>query len=1085
MEAIIGFAFNGFCARHWPQVAQQHRRHDPYDLVVRGYPPLANYECFTLRWRQMPPGANALCNCAEAVLMIALTTKWYEDQLQLPEQQRAARPPALEVRCRVGLTRNAMKRRLERLGLDHFPVYEYIVQRDGFELISGRPREDKRAIVFIDQDLANGFPNAHWTFTTVIHQDVPEEVPVESIVVYSEFPFVLPAIAQQVYWRAQLTPENRAQYTEMRAVGQACDCDWNVLCEHEQHFQNVIQMQARRLLRVTLDGETHVVGTLMGQIRAGIRPGFRVRSSDNGGIVVKTPQGTVIRRKHVGRGIPLTTTWLGKLGRLTTTSMIAPMLDRGSFNFAPYRMQIYEFQDSSDIDQFTEGSFFNFVKRAGLGLLTHTTQPVVPLEMQEPAMAWGADEDLNLRLPRKAELLNRLATRAELTEAGALDVLRRMAAEERWDVDIDNEEIKVWVKRVVTVQGQAMEVAAPQSDNCWSCLQKRKTKWHLCKECKALSKDFPPEPALLWDTFAAHVGFRPLWSKTFTPPIAPLKDSVKIVDRHRNRVLYPQTRLPDNDATNHLFSLFRSQIAPISCRGYLRGPMFLCQDVTCFPMGEGTAAIAFLIRLGTRRVCQAQTWFFNLIFWWAHEVMHHFTQLDHESWQLFLSHFSGEKRKKMEEARQEDCDGWAEPYRSRSEGMCKKKLSELHDYRDALVYVTMSGFAKSEKSCSTTYEPDVFLVTKEQEKPRFICSPNPIALSRLGPYTHAQTKWLASKFTHRDSMFYAGCSTPEELHVWLNWSLEQVPEPWSLVDDISAMDSNHSRESFAFHAAVRAVQFPHIHPWISGAFEGEEEFSVRIGRYMCSVAHVNASGVSDTSYKNSLLCLYVRAFAIVHAFSDIRQMDHETLLLWLKTLLSNVVMAASGDDGLARLPSKLFGVHISAFSMDRYKEAWSWAGFSIKVCLVPPNRWRMATFLAQRPVWVGHRYEWAPEPARRMRGMFWQLDNTMHPIAWARGIATQVLNQAKAVPVLSDICAWYLDNTSGPVAVVTAQEKYSPFANSVCTGDRNRRGMLEFLLDYGLLESDYMDFVVRLSNVRDVLVNLDHHVLRRIFEEES
>ncbi len=160
------------------------------------------------------------------------------------------------------------------------------------------------------------------------------------------------------------------------------------------------------------------------------------------------------------------------------------------------------------------------------------------------------------------------------------------------------------------------------------------------------------------------------------------------------------------------------------------------------------------------------------------------------------------------------------------------------------------------------------------------------------------------------------------------------------------------------------------------------------------------------------------------------------------------------------------------------------AGFSVKVALIPPNRWRMATYLAMRPVWGGKRYEWAPEPARRLKSMFWQIDNSMHPTAWARGVATQVYQQGQHCPVLSDICAWYLKVTSGPI-VEPERKDYSPFQGYITSGRQNKRAEQEFMLDYHLEPSDLAFFRSLLSQVHTPYVNITCQAVRRVMLEES
>jgi hypothetical protein len=161
-------------------------------------------------------------------------------------------------------------------------------------------------------------------------------------------------------------------------------------------------------------------------------------------------------------------------------------------------------------------------------------------------------------------------------------------------------------------------------------------------------------------------------------------------------------------------------------------------------------------------------------------------------------------------------------------------------------------------------------------------------------------------------------------------------------------------------------------------------------------------------------------------------------------------------------------------------------GFSVKLEVYPPERWRMATYLAMRPVWDGIRYTWTPEPARRLRGLFWQLDNSMHPTAWARGIASQLRQIAVNSPVLAPIADWYLESTSGPTASVQLfSNPFSPFNNYVQTGRLSTRAIQEFLTDYGLTPTDYDVFLSFLHSTKDVYVDFHCHLLHAVYQMES
>ncbi len=1029
-------------------------RFDLEDPVMLAYPPLANYSCFAFRHPNIPMG------CGQSTLTLAYA-------LHSSDNGNAPEPLITEVPD--GLTINEMINRRDRLGMAHFPVVTYdlgaslAAGEPVFIQIAGRPRTDNFCIVFVPEDLRPGpqgppfLPRAHWTFATVVSQrKEPAPLIHEPLCVYTSFPID----DLGVYWRARVTPENKNQYEQVRSAGRACDCEWCIDCDC------CIQWGAQQpgaTLRVSLAGPDYIPGSLLASV-VGLQdtryslaaiPGNGLKLTDSSGLSTRvTPA--------YGNNSVVVQSFTGRIATATRTNSLAPMTLRGRFSAAPLILDLYEFDDPESVTSFFKAppvsiyaKFSAYFSSRYIGLRT--------LQFQLPTYDWGAYQDLHLRLPRREELLQRLAMRSELTEAGILDVLRRMSAEERWDVHVDRDELSVWISRLVKQRGYAT-VAAPTSDVCWSCWERVKTYRHLCRSCKHMMTSSPPVPLTLWDACVTHVGFRFLWSKTFSLPAFDTKSGVEVHLRRPRRALYTDKvvrgrRVVTGDLLKLIQRLHRRLDGVLSARGRLNGPMFLNQEPTCFPRGDACGVLSFLVRLGAARVHVPQRWFYDIL---VEYVVPYVSEVSPETWPEFLSHFSGSKRAKMESAKQEINEGWL-PH--------------------SITNLTMDGFVKAEKSYSFGVCLEEQLPLKLTEKPRFICSPPPMILASLGPYTHAQTKWLAATFTWSDRLFYAGCATPADLNSWLARTLDDIPEPYSVVDDITAIDANHSELSFEFHRRIRRHQFPYLSDWIAHAFAAEEQFSVRVGMYLCIVAFVNASGVSDTSYKNSLLCLFIRLFAVAHAFHDIRLVPD--LHAFLNRVKSDIWTAASGDDGLTRLPNVVAGFPIEEFSLARYRELWAWAGFDVKVSLVPPNRWRMATFLACRPVWGGECYQWVPEPARRLRGMFWQIDNTMHPIAWARGVASQVLGVSRALPVLSHICEWYLRITTGPIAKSHAFHEYNFLYQAEYVSYHNARATEEFCNDYHVSAADIDAFLSILESVCDPLVNLDTWVLRRIFAEES
>lgn len=1013
----------------------------PQDMVLAGYLPLQKMMFYAMT----AIGGPAL-NCAQSAILLAKTRTYQEEKKKDPAV--LMEPPAYLAPAANGFTLMEMIRFLGHNQLRRFPVYEYCVHTDSFTLVAGKPRDDQHAIVYIPAHLP-GMPVAHWSYGGILHVDEKEREkgPTRPYVVYTEYVISHPLC----FWRAKVTDSNITEFERERALDRACDCLWDAVCQHEQAFRNNNPGSAR----ATLAGDEHVEGTRYGAVIGSIDARYPTHRFGEAGVAQRTSSGAIIRRHamkvhaKILRCSSLKNYW----DSLFTENDAADMTLVGEEYFPPLKVLLREFQNE---DQVRTLEYDNLARMAMMSVFKDTPgNYVYPIRAVYPKMAWAADEDLNLTFPRKKELLARLSAKNELTKENVADVLRRMAAEEKWDVDFSREELQIWLDRTITEVGKAT-IGTPGL--CLNCNATQKTYRQMCKQCLKKARSSPPEPLFTHDNIVVYVGRRPLWSHTFEIPDFILKPDVEI--HYRKQPIYPGT------TTAALVAMFKRDVAPRTCRGFSAGPIFLSQEPSCYPRGDGTACLAFLVRLGVARLHQARKWFFD----WCFELMRVFgiDVLEPEASDYFLSHFKGDKLKKNQDAREEVRNGWLPTSRS-----------------DGTVPIKMTGFAKAEKAMAASYDPAPALIEKGRMKPRFICSPNPIMLYVLGRYTHAQTKWLARKFSKDDALFYAGCAKPEDLNYWLNRTLTEIPDPYTIVDDISAMDSNHSEESFEFHRRVRELQFPYLDDYMRAAYDGEELLNIRVGFYKLMVAFVNASGVSDTSYKNSLMCLLIRAFAVLHGFVDISRNTQADVLEKVRLMLQEVYITASGDDGLVRVPARVLGHKIADFSLDRYREVWSWAGFDIKVSVVPPNKWRMATFLAMRPVWAGHRYEWAPEPARRLRGMFWQIDNTVHHKAWARGVATQVELQGRHQPLLGPICTWFLSVTEGPVASVEVTHKYSPFHGYETSGIQNERAIQEFCVDYHVTRREYDDFLGLLWTIKTPYVNFNSHMFHRIFQEES
>lgn len=681
---------------------------------------------------------------------------------------------------------------------------------------------------------------------------------------------------------------------------------------------------------------------------------------------------------------------------------------------------------------------------------THVTRP------------FADSSDLQMTIPSEEEVLSRLSLLPQITKEHAFDILRRISAEKSWRVKYNPHEAAAWVERVVTEPGM-MRLDYDKPGKCVNCKERPRTYRLICKHCQKKMRELPLEDFIPSDALVTYVGMLPIFSQTFNFPKISIRPGVTV--KFNKKLLFDE-----NSDDSNVRSWYAHQDVRVSCRGRSCGPTFLGQRPKCFPRGHPTAIIGFLLRLGSTPPCQADwEWYERLLSYI--DYAERYPKIQPEDRDVFISHFKGEKLAKMLEAESDINAGkvrWPDP----ENPVC-----------------VMGGFTKMEKSNKEKFV-DACLKGKDEEKPRFICCPKAPFLFTIGPYTHAQTKWLSTQYTWQDRLFYAGCATPQDMNNWLNFTLEQMGSFMTIADDISSCDASHSECSMRFHKRLRAKLFGLV-PWhIELLYEAEEHLRIRIGNFEVSVDNVNGSGVSDTSFKNSAVCILVRLFATAHAIRDLTTfVSEDELWAFITSVRDSIYTSASGDDGLTRIINLMFGTNLkSPESRDRYQRMWGYFGFKVTVDIYDEEDWRLATYLACRPTWTGKRYEFTPEPARRLRNLFWQLDNTMHPVVWARSIAQSVKVCAGANPILGPIADWYLRNTQGPIVeqVGIFDNPNSVWHGYVAEGKRvTERAINEMFLDYRVDAHDYQVFINMLESTPSVYVNFSCHLLEQVFRRES
>lgn len=661
-----------------------------------------------------------------------------------------------------------------------------------------------------------------------------------------------------------------------------------------------------------------------------------------------------------------------------------------------------------------------------------------------------------------------VASHPRWTEAELRALVRRLGHELRAQQVLTAYEIDMWVERNVTQEASAPIPALPVG-HCACCLQKRRLRHCVCYDCRERARN-----PLLWEAvtpyMVTHVGMMPIFS------------SLPRVDLTVFRGWRTVGRSPS--FAGQTFTTLRSLVTAMAKhypsqatrRGRLCGPMFLGLMPTCYERGDFMTCIAVAVRLAMlapEHEHDENGVLYNfmdeygcLFEAWCRLFPQHNVPLEPWTREHVLAHQRSTAKRLLLERSYADLDA----------GMCAP-ISELF---------TVKSFVKAEKHFAHEY--DTYTVKhKAKNVPRCINPVHPHVNALLAPYTLPTSKQLNRTFDCQSNIFYASGAKPEEINVFLNRAVSV--HRYVLEDDVAMMDASHSEGSFRFQEMVLKALWPNMCEVIRDYLARTRHGQIRTGRLRALVHFVNLSGVPLTSWSNTIICIIIRIYALARAYRVVESLV--TFSLWVDLvcqLIDAIFTAAAGDDGITFLPEEYNGVRTEdAQFLARYSAAWAECGFSVpasKIRLFTPANWRLSTFLAMRPVWSGVQYEYGVEVARRMRSMFWQIDNEMHPIAWGRGIASSLLTASRHVPVVREICDWYLARTSGAINEISFTNIYSTFYGYSVTGDVNSRGLGEFLSDYGIKAEEYADFRQMLCRIHDPLVNLWHPVLEKVFALE-
>lgn len=932
------------------------------------------------------------------------------------------------------LTAEQLARRLQRVG-STFPVGVLLDMSAGIAprilTVHGVRRPDGWNILMLPADPTRGLPAAHFTFCRLggdprhrhLADQAPGIIPAGTVVVWRSPHVPLCLNGCRIYWHWKRDPATVVEFNEWD--GDKCDCDFDRLCCHERIVLGKMTFSRSetggRLLTFgapIIDGTEHLVLDKF--------PGAIVTSK---GWKVRTMNGSWLYLDHT-REVGL---------RIYEGREIVPTLERwdlGTF--------------SGWIAWSTIPKFWSWQRLKNF---------LVPEWLRQPEMWNGQfkagqpdprDPIPGLSVPELERIVVKAATREGVEATWVRDTLRRHCNEYRWhpgSVVMDRDTVDYWVSLLVTERAGMLQ---PNFQNyldprvCISCLRVTKIHHRICKPCRRAMRrrySFILEPC----SYFFHVGPVPIFSAPFVVPEFTLAASTRLVVSRTRRI---RNR-------SDLLEWLSTQSIDYSARGALYGPMFCCWRPSCFAKGRTTTAVAFCLRLGVAKPHPFHRVAYDLLFDFV--VTEIFTEpIEKTPRHIWLEHFTiPEKLEKMLKARQEKRDG---------ELPIPARASKF------------KAFAKSEKNFSFIASDDVLVVDKGPLKPRLICSPSPAALNELGPYTFAQTKSLAHICNYRERMFYAGCANPVQMNHWLEIVVTTIVEVtfdfFVVEDDISAMDASHSQGSMDFQRRLRHRQYPLLPPEIEELYERLRNVDAYAAEMWMHAEEVNASGISATSYNNSVLAMPIRVISIAYALNggrlpSVPEVQH--VLLLLRT-------AASGDDGLTFIR----GPPPTDFHR-LYSECWSLYGFDVKVNVRPASQWRLSTFLGMRPVWTKWGYRWAVEPGRRLKTLFWAFETTCHPIAWARGVALQNNQLGGCLPVFGEIVRHVL-SFSGPTKVFSDQPGWVWNGYDVSEGQTDRT-VAEFLSDYDIPFTAYVDFVSRLEQCHDLFYHCVHPVVHAVLDK--
>lgn len=683
----------------------------------------------------------------------------------------------------------------------------------------------------------------------------------------------------------------------------------------------------------------------------------------------------------------------------------------------------------------------------------------MPLDVKPLTYCRAEPHEIPHAIPDYHVFLNKMSTVKLPTEAVVLDALRRHNQMMGNKHPINSSVVKALVLRTAEMVGETVVENLPWI--CQTCGRKERLYQHECKDCKNARKlPVYSTPTYTLEAGTRHVGFVGIYAAPVILPDLPFRPGTKC--RFRG------VEVTSVAMANNIYA--RHQLMNV-CYGRLCAFMIQGCHVSCYPRGIESGLMAFVGRMTPDLHNSFELSLIPLMMTVLNQIADmagkDVGQLQKWTDQQVLDNQRDAKKREILRAAQEQIflNG-------------PLPISRLTRY---------DVFAKFEKHVAVEWV-DGSWQRKKKQIPRLINSPDVQVNALLAPYTLPMLKWVGAIANVEANVFYAGGATPEELNVVLNRMIDNYD--YYIEDDISMIDASHTTGSFQFHKEVRRRLWPDLPRETEQLFVALEKIVVKAkaGGVQGEVPVANASGVPMTSYNNSLPCMILRTLAMAYASEDCDIDDFSRIAFGAMMVLHKCMQCFAGDDGLVGFSPYGCRDPSDPQWLPRYSAFWAYAGFTVgaeKVKVHPRERQRLMTFLGMRPFWCGHRYEWGPEIARRLKTMFWQLDNAMQPFVWARGVAQSLLVVGKHVPVVREVCDAVLALAPGPTGdAIYWTNEYSTFRNYYTTGDITPRTIAEFCLDYGVTTAEYKHFRDMILEQRTVLVDLHHVVLRKVLELE-